>query len=116
MHSPDQASHTTCAASLKLLGDYWTLRIIEALKSDGLRFCALQRQVDNVNPVTLTTKLKKLEEAGLVTKIFTNDASAAPEYALTPLGKETLPVIWAVERFSERAAAVPVSPQPEAAK
>ena len=60
------AKTDSCNASIKLLGDYWTLRIIDSLESGELRFCELQRQIDNLNPVTLTARLKKLEDAELI--------------------------------------------------
>lgn len=95
----------TCISTLKLLGDYHVLRILDALDGGPLRFCNVQRAVDNLNPVTLTDRLKKLEAAGIISR------SEKPEedkvsiyYSLTPLGKETLPVIGAINTFSSKVA------------
>jgi DNA-binding HxlR family transcriptional regulator len=95
-------SSTTCAASMKLLGDYWTLRIIDALKVGEVRFCELQRTVDNVNPVTLTARLKKLEDARLITRTKESPDKISVSYCLTPLGNEALPVIRALDNFSSK--------------
>jgi DNA-binding HxlR family transcriptional regulator len=96
-----QTSHQTCVSSLKLLGDYWTLRIIDSLKDGSMRYCGVQRACDDVNPVTLSTRLKKLEEAKLVER--TQESRTEVVYELTNLGREILPVLEAVDRFSEKA-------------
>jgi len=96
--------NTTCLPSLKLLGDFWTLRIIDALSAEELRFCELQRSAGMVNPVTLTTRLKKLESAKLIDR--RQESRSDVHYGLTDLGKEILPVLDAVNRFSEAAKAI----------
>lgn len=90
----------TCITTLKLLGDYWTLRLLDALRGDTLRYCQLQREVDNLNPVTLTNRLKKLEEAGLVERHDDTADKAAVTYQLTDRGRQALPVIDALDRFA----------------
>lgn len=93
-----------CVTSLKLLGDFWTLRIIGALGDGEVRYCELQRRIGNVNPVTLTSRLKKLEDARLVTRINEPHNKVAVSYSLTELGHAALPVLNAVNRFSDKAA------------
>jgi DNA-binding HxlR family transcriptional regulator len=92
----------TCTKSLKLLGDYWTLRIIDCLQQGELRFCVLQRELDNLNPVTLTNRLKKLEEAGLVARKETEN-TVSVSYHLTKRGHAAVPVIQAVNTFAATA-------------
>ncbi len=92
---------TTCEQSLKLLADFWTLRIIEALQVQDMRYCEVQRAVGNVNPATLTKKLHILEEAGLV-KRQEDEENIAVSYALTKLGKSAIPVLDAVQIFSKK--------------
>jgi len=90
----------TCTNTLKLLGDYWTLRIIDALEPGQRRFCELQRSVDNLNPVTLTDRLKKLEDADLVKRTEDVVDKVSVVYSLSPHGREALPVIEAINTFS----------------
>ena len=90
----------TCMSSLKLLGDYWTLRIIDALEPGQRRFCELQRSVDNLNPVTLTDRLKKLEDAQLVKRTEDVVDKVSVVYSLSPYGRSALPVIEAINNFS----------------
>lgn len=91
--------------AIKLLGDYWTLRIIGRLGADETRFCDLQRAIDNCNPVTLTNRLKRLEEAGLINRIVDPDEKNCVVYNLTGLGREALPVIAAINKFTEKSQA-----------
>jgi DNA-binding HxlR family transcriptional regulator len=92
-----------CEPSLRLLGDYWTLRIIDALQTGELRFCELQRSLGNLNPVTLTNRLKKLEDAQLINRTEDTPDKVSVTYSLTTLGTEVLPVIDAVNVFSVKA-------------
>jgi len=91
-----------CISSLKLLGDFWTLRIIDALQAGEMRYCELQRTVDNLNPVTLTDRLKKLEDAKLVNRSKDIDDKVAVIYSLTKLGQQTSPVIQAINAFTAK--------------
>ena len=94
-------TNKTCLPSLKLLGDFWTLRIVDALSDSPLHYCALQRAAGNVNPVTLTNRLKKLEEQHLVMR--SEESRTDVTYSLTPLGVEILPVIKAINSFAVKA-------------
>lgn len=88
-----------CLPSLKILGDYWTLRIIDELSREPLRFCELERRLEGVNTATLTKRLKAMYDDGLVAR---NELSRADvTYALSGLGIETLPLIDAVNHFSK---------------
>jgi DNA-binding HxlR family transcriptional regulator len=93
----------TCIPTLRLLGDYWTLRIIDALEPGELRFCEVQRMVGNLNPVTLTDRLKKLEDANLINRSEETVDKISVAYSLTNLGRETLPVLGAINTFSSKA-------------
>lgn len=97
------AKNKICAASLKLLADYWTLRIIDALEPGPLRFCELQRALDNLNPATLSGRLKKLEQANLISRHDEASDGCTVAYYLSPLGRESLPVLEALNDFSTKA-------------
>ncbi|MBA3733178.1 helix-turn-helix transcriptional regulator [Patescibacteria group bacterium] len=90
-----------CVKSLKLMGDFWTLRIIDALKVGDTRFCELQRAVGNVNPVTLTNRLQKLENSKLIKRKALLD-NISVIYSLTQLGKESLPILQALNSFAKK--------------
>jgi DNA-binding HxlR family transcriptional regulator len=94
------ADDKTCLTSIKLLADFWTLRIIDALQDGELRFCELQRSTGNLNPVTLTSRLKKLEEADVVNRVEDTEDKVSVSYSLTPKGNKAVPVLKAINNFS----------------
>ena len=91
----------TCVSSLKLLGDFHILRIIDSLQDGPIRFCKIQRQLDNLNPVTLTDRLKRLEQAGIINR--QEDDENSVYYSLTSTGRAALPVLDAINTFSSQA-------------
>ena len=76
--------------------------IISTLRSDSQRFCDLQRAMDNINPATLSSRLKALEESGLVDREEETVSKVSVVYSLTDVGRRALPVIDAIENFSRQ--------------
>ena len=88
-------------SSLKILSDYWTLRIIDELSAGELRFCELERQLHGSNTATLSKRLKDMQAYGLLSR---NEMSRADVvYALTDLGRSALPILEAISNFSKAA-------------
>jgi DNA-binding HxlR family transcriptional regulator len=90
-----------CIGSLKLLGDYWTMLIIGELANGPLRFRDLEKRIQNVNSATLTSRLKTMLAAGLIARDELSRADVT--YSLTDLGRHALPVLAAVNAFSDYA-------------
>ncbi len=90
----------TCVESLKLLADYWTLRIVDALQVGELRYCQIQHCAGQVNPVTLTSRLKKLEQAGIIERRDHAQDKISVSYQLTSRGQNVLPILEEISRFS----------------
>jgi DNA-binding HxlR family transcriptional regulator len=94
--------HSRCSQeALKLVADYWVLRIVEelSLAEDGLRFSALQRLLGGASPATLSNRLRRLEERSLVTREGAN-GKLSVVYALSESGRRVLPVIGAINDFA----------------
>jgi DNA-binding HxlR family transcriptional regulator len=90
-----------CLQSMKVLGDYWTMLIIDTLSNGPLRFSELEKHVTGVNSATLTARLKHMSSLGLLER---NEQSRADvTYELTDLGKQALPILDAVNKFSDYA-------------
>jgi DNA-binding HxlR family transcriptional regulator len=101
--SGKQHSEEHCqAGALKLLGDYVTLRIIDSLRSYELRFTELERSIGDVNPVTLTNRLKRLDTAGLLERREATFDRQSVTYRLTTLGKGLIPVLQEIQAFTKR--------------
>ncbi len=91
-----------CLPSLKILSDYWTLRIIDELSDgDSLRFNELERKIDDANTATLAKRLKDMQASGLLERTEKSRADVA--YSLTALGQEAIPLLRAVNHFSTAA-------------
>lgn len=88
-----------CLPSLKILSDYWTLRVIDELSGgEHLRFNEIERRLQTVNTATLSKRLKDMQESNLVIRTEASRADVA--YSLTKLGYEAIPLLNAVNHFS----------------
>jgi DNA-binding HxlR family transcriptional regulator len=102
-----QLSEDHCqAGALKLLGDYVTLRIVDFLRVDELRFTELQRSIGDVNSVTLSNRLKRLEAAGIIERKEATIDRQSVAYRLTALGAGLLPVLREIQNFTRRNASL----------
>ncbi|MFA6158180.1 MAG: helix-turn-helix domain-containing protein [Candidatus Paceibacterota bacterium] len=98
---PTTGGEKRCDKVLKSIGDYWALSIIEALGQGERRFCELERAVVGVNPVTLTSRLKKMERIGLIKRRKESAKKMPVAYSLTADGYELLPIAEDIRKFAE---------------
>jgi len=65
-----RATKNTCPIRdvAELLSDTWTILILHALRNKPLRFCELERWLEHISTRTLTLKLNKLRDQGLIEK------------------------------------------------
>jgi DNA-binding HxlR family transcriptional regulator len=87
--------------TMKLVGDFWTLRIIDALSDRELRFCEIERGVSDISPATLTNRLKKLEDNHLIQRLVETRDKQSVTYILTDKGQGVLPILQAIRRFTD---------------
>ena len=80
------------AKASELLGDKWTFLLIRELLSGGHRFNEIQRGLGHISPSLLSTRLRQLEEEGIV-ECKKIKGQKGYEYYLTQPGKEILPII-----------------------
>ncbi|WP_182897403.1 helix-turn-helix domain-containing protein [Microbispora sp. H10830] len=85
-----------CMQVLSVIGDLWTLAILMTLQASEMRFNELQRAIPRANAVTLTSRLRKLEDAGVVSRTVESRGKQSTVYALTPFGRRLLPIVDAV--------------------
>lgn len=85
----------------RIIGQKWTLQIVKTLLNcKSQRFCELQEALGGVNPSTLSSRLKMLEDEGMIRR---EQISAIPphvEYSLTEMGCELRGVIQAISYWS----------------
>jgi len=80
------------AKSAEILGNTWTLLIVRELLLGSNRFSKLQKGMPRISPTVLNTRLKELENHGVVTKRPIS-GQRGYEYHLTPAGKELGPLV-----------------------
>ena len=78
------------ARALDIVGDRWTLLILRELLGGSARFNHLLDGLPGIAKNLLTTRLRQLEEDGIVRRLSTDGAVL---YALTELGASIRPVI-----------------------
>lgn len=87
--------------AMKLIGDFWTLRLVDAIRGEEVRFCELERRVPDINPATLTNRLKTLGDAGIIDRRVETLDKQSVSYALTPRGLGIIPVLESIKQFTE---------------
>ncbi len=98
----EEKNQKQCNKLLKVIGDFWTLSIIMELRKGNLRFCQLQRALNNLNPVTLTNRLKRLERADFISRKAEIHDKLSVTYHLSKRGMGMLPVLDEIQRFATR--------------
>lgn len=76
-----------------LVGDRWTLLLVHALLAGPARFSELEQQVDGISPNALTSRLRQLEEDGLVVATPYQQRPVRHAYGLTDRGRELAGVL-----------------------
>ena len=85
------------ARSLDLVGDRWVLLIVRELLSQGpCRFTDLRDGLPGIATNLLASRLKDMEENGLITRVDAPPPIATGLYQLTERGQQLQPVIAAL--------------------
>jgi DNA-binding HxlR family transcriptional regulator len=91
------------ARSLELVGERWTILILRDLVRFGPRkFHEFEQSLPRISPNTLSARLKRLEEAGIIERRFYEQHPPRAEYLLTDKGRELRPVLRALFEWGER--------------
>jgi DNA-binding HxlR family transcriptional regulator len=89
----------TIDAATEVLGDKWTPRLLRFFCSEErVRFCQLQDMTGDINPRTLSARLVKLENAGIIMKRPTSASRC--EYELTDKGRDLMPILTKMHDWS----------------
>jgi DNA-binding HxlR family transcriptional regulator len=82
------------ARALDIVGDPWTILVLRDLLLRGAcKFQDLEMSLNGVSPNTLSARLKKLEEHGVVMRQFYAQHPPRAEYLLTEKGRALGPVL-----------------------
>lgn len=86
----------------EIVGDTWVLLIIRDLTQKPRRFSDLATSLKGISTRTLTAKLKKLEENGLIERTAHKEWPPRVDYTLSPRGKELHTIIDDMRKYGER--------------
>jgi DNA-binding HxlR family transcriptional regulator len=81
------------ARSLDIIGDRWTLLVVRDLLRGPCRFQDLEQSLSSVPPGTLSTRLRRLEDRGIVGRRLYRTHPPRAEYRLTKKGLELREVV-----------------------
>lgn len=90
---------TECMA---VIGGAWTVNVIWHLRAGPRRFSELRVDIPPISPKVLTTRLRELEERGVVARAVKPTSPPSVEYSLTDLGQELVPAIEAIVLVGEK--------------
>lgn len=91
---------TTIERTLQLVGDRWTILVLRAAFRGLRRFDELCADLGIARPI-LTQRLRKLVDAGLLTKELYQEHPPRFEYRLTPAGTALSPALVALIRWGD---------------
>jgi DNA-binding HxlR family transcriptional regulator len=80
----------------------WTLLLVRDLADGRTRFCELERSLAGISPRTLSLRLRALEEEGMIERHTYPEVPPRVEYALTPKGRDLLPLIDDMRAYGSR--------------
>jgi len=88
-------------AATNIIGDKWTPRLLRFFLSEQtVRFCQLQDMTGDINPRTLSARLVKLEDEGIIVKRPTSPSRC--EYELTEKGHDLMPILLQMHSWSSK--------------
>jgi len=97
---PDSDKECSIASALGIIGDRWTILILRDAFRGIRRFDDFRKDLDIARPV-LSDRLRKLVDAGVMTRIAYQQRPERFEYRLTPMGIELSPALVALMRWGD---------------
>ena len=90
------------ASSLDLVGDRWTLLIVRDLLRGNHRFSELRNSVEGIPPAVLTSRLRSLEQSGVLVRRQYSEHPPRYAYYLTAKGHGLGVVVGALATWGEK--------------
>jgi DNA-binding HxlR family transcriptional regulator len=90
------------ATTLKIVGDKWSLVIVRDMLVGKKRFGEFLDSPEGIPTNILASRLKRLENSGILTKHPYQTRPPRFDYVLTDQGESLLPVLQAICRWANR--------------
>ena len=82
----------------------WTLLILLEIykgEKEKKRYSEIKRNMEDITPKVLSSRLKELEKQGMINKkIDASDFPVKTEYSLTEIGKDFIPIISQIKTWA----------------
>ncbi|TAM33409.1 MAG: transcriptional regulator [Rhodanobacter sp.] len=104
MNTPESLARSACAIanSLDILGDKWSLLVVRDLLHGKHTYGELARSLEHIPTNILADRLKRLENAGIVTSTPYQQRPVRYDYTLTPKGLALRDVLLAFVRWGKQ--------------
>jgi DNA-binding HxlR family transcriptional regulator len=89
-------------AALDVVGDRWTLLVVDALLEGTLRFAELQKRLQPIAPNVLSSRLQLLEREGLAVARPYSERPLRYAYELTPAGRDLAGAVSVISVWGAR--------------
>ena len=87
--------------TIMMLGCKWKILIIRELLTGTKRFNELKKSVKGITQKVLTTKLRQMEELGIVERKIYQQKPPKVEYTLTDIGYTLAPVLDSMKSWGK---------------
>jgi DNA-binding HxlR family transcriptional regulator len=96
------------ARTIDIIGERWTILLLRDLLLEGPRkFQDFEQSFPSISPNTLSARLKRLEEHGIVERRFYEQHPPRAEYVLTDKGRQLGPALNALLDWGRKHTAPP---------
>ena len=89
------------ARTLNVVGDRWTILVLRELSWGRKRYSQLIEALEGISTNLLADRLKKLEDAGMITQVSYSKHPPRFEYRLSDKGRAFVPVLRALRDYGE---------------
>ena len=86
---------------MRVIGGKWTGSIIYHLKDGPVRFNDLARMISGASKKMIVTRLRQLEEDGLITRRVLKTSPVSVEYEVTEFGRSAMRILEELRIWSE---------------
>lgn len=84
---------------MTLIGNKWTVLIIEELWKGTKRFGEIEKALTGISPRTLSLRLASLEKSGIIVREVFPEVPPRVEYQLTELGRSLEEVLTPIRNW-----------------
>jgi DNA-binding HxlR family transcriptional regulator len=96
--------------AVELVGKRWTGAILEALMGEPRRFSEIAQAIPQISDRLLSTRLRELEQVGIVERQVLRGMPVRVQYALTSKGRGLEPAIAALRKWAREWLDLPAGP------